>query len=142
MSRLSLVGRFSFLGILVTSVASAPLVKAQPKSSTEQLVNAVQLINTEEVSYKHDNGRFADREQMLNYLRHRNRLSSSPIDLEDGKRYELAITMSADGKHYQLTLKPVFDVKDKTTWCKRAAFSDDAGVIFLGSALDCEGQTS
>jgi hypothetical protein len=141
MSKLSLAGWFGFIGILGTGVASTPLVKAQPESSTEQLVNAVRLINTEEVSYQHENGRFADREQMLNYLRLKNRLSGTPIDLENRKQYELAITMSADGKHYQLALKPAFDANDKKTWCTRAAFSDDAGVIFLGSALDCEGQT-
>jgi hypothetical protein len=78
---------------------------------------------------------------MLSYLRHKNQLSRSPINLEDRKQYELAITLSGDGKHYQIAIKPALDVNDKKTWCTRAAFSDDAGVIFLGSALDCEGQT-
>lgn len=141
MSRLSLAGCFGFFGILVTGVATTPFVKAQPESSTEQLINAVRLINTEEVSYRHELGRFADREQMVSYLRHKNQLSRSPINLEDRKQYELAITLSGDGKHYQIALKPAVDVNDKKTWCTRAAFSDDAGVIFLGSALDCEGQT-
>jgi hypothetical protein len=141
-SRLSLGGWCGFLGILVTVFASTPSLKAQSESSTEQLVNAVRLINTEEVSYQHENGRFADREEMLSYLRRENRLSSSAIDLENKKPYELAITMSADGKHYQISLKPAFDVNDRKTWCTRSAFSDDTGVIFLGSALDCDGQTS
>jgi hypothetical protein len=58
------------------------------------------------------------------------------IDLENPKPYEVEITTSSDGEHYQITLKP--DMNDKSTWCKAAAFSDDAGVIFLGAALDCD----
>jgi hypothetical protein len=141
MDKLSLPPWSWFLGILVTGVVITPLLKAQPEYPTEKLVNAVRLINTEEVSYKHENGRFAEREEMLSYLRNKNHLSRSPIDLENKKQYELAITMSADGRHYQIAVKPNFDVNDKKTWCTRAAFSDDTGVIFLGSALDCEGQT-
>lgn len=56
--------------------------------------------------------------------------------LENPKPYEVEITTSREGEHYQITLKP--DVNDKSTWCKAAAFSDDAGVIFLGAALDCD----
>jgi hypothetical protein len=62
----------------------------------------------------------------------------SPINLENPKPYELTITTSADGMHYQITLKRPSDMKDKNTWCRTAAFSDDAGLIFLGSVIDCE----
>jgi hypothetical protein len=74
MSRLFLAGKCAFLGILMIALATTSLLKAQPASPTEQLVNSVRLINTEEVSYRHKNGRFADREQLLAYLRHKNRL--------------------------------------------------------------------
>jgi len=43
--------------------------------------------------------------------------------------------------HYQITLKRPSDMNDKSTWCKTAAFSDDAGVIFLGAAIDCKTPT-
>jgi hypothetical protein len=141
MSRLFLAGKCAFLGILMIALATTSLLKAQPASPTEQLVNSVRLINTEEVSYRHKNGRFADREQLLAYLRHKNRLGESPINLEDKKQYELLMTLSGDGKHYQIALKPAFDMHDKKSWCTRAAFSDDGGLIFLGSAIDCEGPT-
>jgi hypothetical protein len=75
---------------------------------------------------------------LLTFLRKRNLLSKSPIYLESPKRYELAISTSPDGLHYQITLKRPSDVNDKTTWCKTAAFSDDAGLIFLGAAIDCK----
>jgi hypothetical protein len=65
-------------------------------------------------------------------------LSESPIDLENPKPYELTITTSSDGMHYQITLKRPSDMNDKNTWCRTAAFSDDAGLIFLGSVIDCE----
>jgi hypothetical protein len=67
--------------------------------------------------------------------------AKSPINLEDKKQYELLMTLSGDGKHYQIALKPAFDMHDKKSWCTRAAFSDDGGLIFLGSAIDCEGPT-
>jgi hypothetical protein len=43
--------------------------------------------------------------------------------------------------HYQVTLKRASNMSDKSTWCKTAAFSDDAGVIFLGAAIDCKTST-
>lgn len=78
---------------------------------------------------------------MVDSLTERRCLAICAVKLENKKPHELAITMSADGKHYQISLKPAFDVNDKKTWCTKSAFSDDTGVIFLGSALDCDGQT-
>jgi len=160
-----------FLGILVTAVAIPSQVTGQAEISTGKLVNTLRLLNTEEYSYRHETGRFASREELLTFLRtkgllsqsptdlakpaprfvsqeemstslHTKRpLSESPIDLENPKPYELTITTSSDGMHYQITLKPPFDMNDKSTWCRTAAFSDDAGVIFLGAAIDCKTST-
>ena len=106
---------------------------------TRKLVNALRVLNTAEVSYADKNGRFADRDQMLDYLRQLGSNSkSSPIDFENPQPYELAITTSWDGQHYQITLQRPFDQNDKGTWCKSAAFTNDNGVIFLGQALGCE----
>ena len=60
------------------------------------------------------------------------------IDLENPKPYELEITTSRDGEHYQITVKRTPDMNDEGTWCQTAAFSDDAGVIYVGAGLDCE----
>jgi hypothetical protein len=68
-------------------------------------------------------------------------LNQSPIDLENPNPYEPAIATSPDGMHYQVTLKRASNMSDKSTWCKTAAFSDDAGVIFLGAAIDCKTST-
>jgi hypothetical protein len=129
------------LGILVTAVAIPPRVNGQAEIPTEKLVNALRLLNTQEYSYRHETGRFATREEMLTFLRKKGTLNESPMDLENPKPYELAIATSPDGMHYQVTLKRPSDMKDKSTWCRTAAFSDDAGVIFLGAAIDCKMST-
>lgn len=123
------------------AIAIPPCVSGQAEISNKNLVNALRLLNTEEYSYQHEVGRFADGEEMLNFLRKKGTLTRSPIDLENPKPYELAVTTSPDGKHYQITLKRPSEMNDKSTWCKTAAFSDDAGVIFLGAATDCKTST-
>ena len=138
MKRISLM----LFGVLLTT---APLgqtvhrqVSGEPEIPTGKLVNAIRLLNTNEYRYKNENGRFADRDEMLAFLRQKDRLSKSPIDLENPTPYELAITTTSDGTHYQITLQRPSDMHEKSTWCKTAAFSDERGVIFLGQAIDCE----
>jgi len=126
------------LGAVLFGESTPRQVSAQPEILTAKLINAIRLLNTHEVSYKHENGRYADRDQMLALLRLKGLLSKSPIDLESPQPYELTITTTSDGMHYQMTLQRPSDMNDKSTWCKTAAFSDDRGVIFLGQAIDCE----
>jgi hypothetical protein len=131
-----------FCGLLVvTGVAISPQVNGQTEIPTEKLVGALRTLNTAEYSYRGETGRFAHLEEMLAFLRKKGDLSRSPIDFENPKPYELSITTSPDGMHYQIILKRTSDMKDKSTWCKTAVFSDDAGVIFLGTGLGCEQPT-
>src|SRR6202047_4065989 len=129
------------LGIVVAAAAIPPRVNGQAEIPTEKLVIALRLLNTEEYSYRDETGRFATREEMLTFLRKEGCLSRSPIDLENRNPYELPIATSPDGMHYQITLKRASNMNDKSTWCRTAAFSDDAGVIFLGAAIDCKTPT-
>jgi hypothetical protein len=161
MKRICLVLLCGSLGILLTTEAIPSQVTGQAEIPTGKLVNTLRLLNTEEYSYRYETGRFASREELLTFLRAKGLLSQpvklakpsqlfasqeetkaplseSPLDLENPKPYELTITTSSDGMHYQITLKRPSDMKDKNTWCKTAAFSDDAGLIFLGSVIDCE----
>ncbi len=138
MKKISLMFVSILLGVVLLGEADARQVSGQPEITTGKLVNALRLLNTHEYSYKNENGRFADRDQMLSYLRQKGLLSKSPVDLENPKPYELAITISSDGMHYQIALQRPSDMNDKSTWCKTAAFSDEKGVIFLGQAIDCE----
>jgi hypothetical protein len=123
--------------VLATGSAIPSQVSGPDEVSNTKLVNALRLLNTQEYVYRQEIGRFASREEMLTFLRTKGILSRSPIDLENPQPYELVVTSSPDGMHYQIMLKRPSDMNDKSTWCKTAAFSDDAGVIFLGSALDC-----
>lgn len=127
----------AFLGVLATGNAIPSQVSGPDEVSNAKLVNALRLLNTQEYVYRQEIGRFASREEMLTFLRTKGILNRSPIDLENPQPYALVVTTSPDGMHYQITLKRPSDMNDKSTWCKTAAFSDDAGVIFLGSALDC-----
>ena len=98
----------------------------------KKLVIALRLLNTEQYNYLDRNHRFADRHQMLSYLREQEPglLRKLPIDLEDQTSYELAITTSTDGQHYQITLQRTAAPDDKTAACQNAAFSDDKGLIY------------
>ena len=138
MKKTSLMLFVILLGAVLFGESTPRQVSAQPEIPTGKLVNAIRLLNTHEVSYKHENGRYADRDQMLTFLHQKGLLSKSPIDLENPNPYELAITTTSDGTHYQITLQRPSDMNDKSTWCKTAAFSDEKGVIFLGQAIDCE----
>ncbi|SRR6266436_2712338 len=141
MKRVSLGLFRGLLGILVTVVAIPRPLNGQTDVPKEKLVAVLRILNTAGYSYRQDAGRFANLQEMLTFLRKKGTLSRSPIDLENPKPYELAITTSQDGMHYQITLKMTYDGNDKSTWCRTAAFSDDAGVIFLGTGLGCEQPT-
>jgi len=131
----------AFLGMLATGSAIRSHVSGSDEVSNTKLVSTLRLLTTAEYVYQQETGRFASREEMLAFLRRRGTLSRSTINLESPQPYELVLITSPDGTHYQITLKRPSEVDDKSTWCKTAAFSDDAGVIFLGSALDCDAST-
>jgi hypothetical protein len=127
----------ALLSVLATGSALSSQVGGPTEVSKAKLVNTLRLLNTQEYAYRDKNGRFASREEILTFLRTNGILTHSPIDLDNPQPYELIVTTSANGTHYQITLKRPSDMNDKSTRCKTAAFSDDAGVIFLGSAIDC-----
>lgn len=137
MTKLTRCSSLTLLG-LVLGVAAAPPLRGQTDVSTAQLVRAMRLLNTQEYSYRGENHRFASKNELITFLKKNGKLNRSPLNLENPKPYDLAITTSKDGDHYQITLQRPSDMHNKSTWCKTAAFSDDRGVIFLGLALGCE----
>ena len=82
------------LGIVLAGEAIPRQVNGQPEIPTGTLLGAMRTLNTTEVSCLNDNGRFADRDQMLAYLRQQGYRGnkSSPIDFENPQPYELMIT--------------------------------------------------
>jgi len=142
MKRLILVFFCGLLGVLLAGEAVPRQANGQSEIPTLKLVIALRSLNTAEASYEAENGRFADREQMLAYLRQQGfRSKPSSIDPEKPEPYALTITTSSDGMHYQITLQRPSDMNDKSTWCKTAAFSDDQGLIFLGQVIGCTPET-
>jgi hypothetical protein len=108
--------------------------------SREQLVSAMRYLNTCEYTYFHDNKRFASAREFLSWLERTGKTNQAPLSFsaESLKPYELRVTTTSDGSHYQVSMTPISDMNDRSTWCKPAAFSDDGGVIFLGLAIGCE----
>jgi hypothetical protein len=138
MKRVALAIFCGLTAICLTVAGSHPQGNGKTEITMEKLVGVIRTLNTAEYSYQYETGRFAHREEMLNFLRTKGDLSRLPIELENPEPYALAITTSTDGLHYQITLQRPSNMNDKTTWCKTALFSDDRGVIFLGSALGCQ----
>jgi hypothetical protein len=106
-------------------------------------VVTLRALSTEQYNYLDRNHRFADRDQMLSYLREQEPglLRKLPIDLEDQTFYKLAITTSTDRQHYQITLQPTAAPDNKTAACDNAAFSDDNGFIYLGRVIGSDPAT-
>jgi len=129
--------------LFAVTLSSVLIGKAIPQQAsgteipTDKLVGVLRTLNTAEFMYRGDNGRFADRDQLLVFLKQKGPSSKFLIDIENPGPYELAITTTADGMHYQITFQRPSEMNDKATWCKTAAFSDERGVIFLGQAIDC-----
>jgi hypothetical protein len=88
MKRIGLV-LCGLLGILGTGTAIPSQVNGQAELSTEKLVNALRVINTSQVPYYRETGRFANREEMLTFLQTKG--VRSPMDLENPQPYELTI---------------------------------------------------
>jgi len=128
----------ALLGVVLIARAVPQQTTDQQEAATAKLVSVLRFLNTYEYSYMNENRRFADRGQMVEFLRQKGLLNKSPLNIEDLHPYELAIATSSDGMHYQIALQRPSDMNDKSTWCKTAVFSDDRGVIFRGLALGCE----
>jgi hypothetical protein len=138
MLKISLRVFCGLLGVIVTAaVLRSDQAKEQVEIGSQKLVSALRLLNTGEALYRQQYGRFASRDEMLTFLKDKSELGQSPIALDNPKPYELAITTSSDGTHYQIGLRRPSNMEDRSTWCKTAGFSDDRGVIFLGVALGC-----
>ena len=135
--RVFLMGNLVLAVSLVGSATQKQAVVSGLEIPTAKLVTTMRLLNAEQVNYQDENHRFASRDELIAFLRQTHCLGKSPLDLENPAPYQVQITTNPDGSHYQMTIQRVADSKDKSTWCRTAAFSDDRGVIFLGQALDC-----
>lgn len=130
-----LVANFVLALCLKGSVTQKQEVGGEPEIPTAKLVATMRFLGTSEVSYRGENGRFANQEELLAFFRQKNLLGKSPLDLENPAPYQVQIITNADATRYQITIRP--DFKNESTSCRTAVFEDDTGVIFLGKAIDC-----
>ena len=135
--------KFSTLLLLTLVAGARSYARGENAEITQrQLVEAIRFLNTEEVTYRSKNNRFGSSDELMKWLQETEGIKAAPTILsgDNLKPFELEISTSSDGNHYQVEIQRPPETSDKTTWCKPAAFSDDRGVIFLGLALGCEPQ--
>lgn len=130
------------VGLVLLLILAVPARNSQPdvQVTQQRLVQTLRFLNTMELQYSIQNKRYASQEELFAWLDQSGKMSRAPGDLspEGLKPFELTITTTASGAHYQITLKRPSDMHDRATWCQPAAFSDDKGVIYLGVALGCD----
>jgi hypothetical protein len=121
------------LGLILTLAAST---RGEGKSeAVSKHLGILRALNTEEVNYRERYGRYGDREQLLAHLR---QSGWNLHRLEPLNSFQLVVTTSSDGEHYQISLTPLLQDSNKGGWCDQAGFTDERGVIFLGTGLGCE----
>lgn len=123
------------VGLFTSRVRSQQPTDSKDAEEWKRL-GLVRSLNTEEVNYQAAHARFADRDEMVAFLRERgNHPLASKVEHLDP--YELTIFTNRDGSHYHLSLVRRYDENDESSRCSTSIFSDDSGVIFLGLGLSC-----
>jgi len=133
---------------LVVSIAAALLVKVASagtpvdEANTTLSLNTVRLINTAEAQFQRTSRRYGSLSELeaAGMLAKAGAMNEAfgaayrALNLkEEGQMldgYEFALLVTANGAAYKLSL---VEKKD----CGTAFFSDDRGIIYLGSALGC-----
>jgi hypothetical protein len=126
------------LFVLAPAMVLAP--PQEPELTKRDLVAAMRFLNTLEYQYADQHQAFAAHDEFLAWLQDTGKMDSARLNLsaENLKPYELRLVVTPDGKHYQASLIRIASMNDSSTGCKPAAFTDDRGVIYLGSSLGCE----
>ena len=124
------------LGLVFTLAATNTREEDKSEALSKRVV-ILRMLNTLEYNYQDEHGRFGDREQLLAYFRQTGATEKADR-LEHLQPYQLTVTTSLDGAHYQISLTPLLDDGNKEGWCDKALFTDERGLIFLGAGFDCE----
>jgi len=126
--------------VLGLNFALTANTREESKSETIlKRLGVLRTLNTLEYNYKEQYGRFGDRDQLLMFFR-KSGATEGAGRLEHLQPFELSVTTSPDGAHYQISLTPTQNDANKEVWCDKAGFTDERGLIFLGTALGCEGK--
>jgi len=132
-----------WITFVIVAVVAATAQTPAPTPERVLAVNALRALNTAEVNYAHDAGHFGTWDElrpiMAKWKTHAvkgtwsDSLQSINTDSSDDPLpgWKLRVMVDADGKHYTLTLH-------KDQQCDVNGFSDDTGVIYLGTSLGCQ----
>jgi hypothetical protein len=72
----------------------------EPEIPTAKLVNTMRFLNKQHMLYRHEKHHFARQEELLAFLRQKNLLRKSAVDLENPTRYQVQITTNPGATHY------------------------------------------
>jgi hypothetical protein len=126
----------ALIGLIFTLAATNAREEDKSQAVSKHL-GMLRSLNTLEYNYRERYGRFGDREQLLAYFRQSG--ATEEVDtLEHLQSFQLSVSTSSDGAHYQIALTPLLEDVNKEAWCDKAGFTDERGVIFLGVGLGCE----
>jgi hypothetical protein len=124
------------LGVVFT-LAATNIPQENKSEALSKRVVILRMLNTLEYNYQEEHGRFGDREELLAYFRQTGAAGKADR-LEHLQSFQLTVTTSLDGAHYQISLTPLLDNGNKEGRCDKALFTDERGLIFLGEGLGCE----
>jgi hypothetical protein len=127
----------SCAALLVFTLATTKTREEDKSETVSKHLRILRTLNTLEYNYREHYGRFGDREQLLAYFR-QSGATEGIARLENLQSFQLSVSTSSDGAHYQISVTPLLDDANKESWCDKAGFTDERGVIFLGEGLDCE----
>ena len=123
------------LSIVFSGALPGPTSQAsEEKAQLEHSVTLVRNVNSAEMLLYRKTRSFVNLEGLMNQPT----LADDSISLvsrdsfsADVKNFVLTVLASSDGKHFHVSMVPT-----KGT-CETAVFSDEAGLVYLGRALDC-----
>jgi hypothetical protein len=99
--------------------------------SQRQALGLVRTFNTAQVTLKMNGGKYGSLADLLKVKYLAREQFAVADDFTAGvKNYNLSVVVSADGQHYQVSLRP-------QSGCGYALFSSDAAVIYEGDGLGC-----
>jgi hypothetical protein len=122
---------------LIFNLAATNTQEEDKSGAVSKHLVMLRTLNTLEYNYRDQYGRFGEREQLLAYFR-QSGATEGADRLEHLQSFQLSVTTSSDGAHYQISLTPLLDETNKGSWCGKAWFTDERGLIFLGAGLGCE----
>jgi hypothetical protein len=124
--------------VLVAARAQEPQPPNQTEIDREKAINAVRAINAAEYDYRTDHGHFGSWHEVSVF----GRLAPGPPEMTPARiilagtevipGYRLTLLVADDGATYSVSLHDM-----KTHGCGLSFFSDQSGLIYQGTIIDC-----